>query len=102
MNKQNTKQTNGSISPVAAAITGAVVGAGMAVAGAMIMKDEKNREKVKDMLDNAKGQATKHLEKMHNSANGKKAEIESKAVEGKKTIKKEVTKTKKSAPTKSK
>jgi hypothetical protein len=90
------KSQNNSINPVA----GAVVGAGMAVAGAMLLKDEKNREKVKDLLENAKGQATQHLEKLQSKANEKKGEVKTKAIEGKKTVKNKAAKVKKSPKSK--
>lgn len=44
----------GGFNPVVAAATGAIVGAGVAIAGAVAMKDKKNREKVKEVFNEAK------------------------------------------------
>lgn len=100
MTKQNNKQTQGSINPMAAAITGAVVGAGVAAAGAMALKDDKNRAKVKNMIDAVKTHATDHLDKMQTVADEKTSEMKGKAIEGKKAVKKEVSKTQKTNSTK--
>ena len=42
------------INPMVAAVAGAVVGAGVAVAGTLILKDKKNQEKVKKVLKDVK------------------------------------------------
>jgi hypothetical protein len=64
------KQDNekGGINPVAAAVTGAVIGAGVVAAGAVAiaLKDEKNRKKVKQTLTNVKKQAVNYMEDMEN------------------------------------
>lgn len=49
-NQKKQEEGQKGVSPVAAAIAGAVVGAGVAVAGAMVMKDEKTQAKVKEVL----------------------------------------------------
>jgi gas vesicle protein len=81
------KQENVSISPAAAAVTGAVVGAGIALAGAAMLKDEKNRKKVKDVLSNVKSHAVDYMENIQKSADDKKGEIQDKLEDGKKEIK---------------
>ncbi len=48
--KQN--EDKGGINPVVAMATGAIVGAGVAVAGAVALSDKKNRDKVKVVLSN--------------------------------------------------
>lgn len=58
--KQNEKKDG--FNPVVAAVTGAVVGAGVAIAGAVALRDEKNREKVKDVLTSAKDRAGDYME----------------------------------------
>lgn len=63
------------VSPVAAAVTGAVVGAGVAVAGAVALKDKKNREKVKEVLTTVKEQAMNYIEDIQTTANQKKEEM---------------------------
>lgn len=50
------------VSPIAAAVTGAVVGAGVAVVGVKAMEDEKTREKVKQVLENARDQAVQYVQ----------------------------------------
>ena len=54
------------VNPIAAAVAGAVVGAGIAVAG-VTLTNEKNREKVKKAATNVKDQTMKYVE-------GKKSE----------------------------
>lgn len=87
-NKQD--ETKGSVNPVVAAVTGAVVGAGIAVAGAVALKDEKNREKVKEVLSNVKDQAMEYMEGMQKTAEDKKGEIEGKLTKGEEEVKKVV------------
>jgi hypothetical protein len=41
--------------------TGAVVGAGVALAGATVLKDEKNRKRMKNLFTDVKEQALDHL-----------------------------------------
>ena len=47
---------NNTLGSVAAGITGAVVGAGLAVAGAVALKDNKTKVKVKNLLSIVKDQ----------------------------------------------
>jgi hypothetical protein len=61
--KNDTSNKHG-INPIAVGITGAVIGAGFAVGGAVALRDKKNREKVKKVLGNAKDQAMNYLEDM--------------------------------------
>ncbi|MCX6731261.1 MAG: hypothetical protein NTZ55_05420 [Candidatus Roizmanbacteria bacterium] len=63
------------INPVIVAVAGAVVGAGIAVAG-VVLSDEKNREKIKETAGNLKKQAE-----------DKKREIEKRILEDKKKVK---------------
>ncbi len=72
----NKKQN--SVNPVAAAVAGAVVGAGVAIAGAIALKDEKNRKKVQEVLKDAKDQASGHIKTMQGEAKEKTAEIKEK------------------------
>ncbi len=71
------KKQNG-VNPVAAAVAGAVVGAGVAIAGAIALKDEKNRKKVQEVLKDTKDQASKHMKTMQGEAKEKTAEIKEK------------------------
>jgi hypothetical protein len=43
-------KTKSRVNPVVAAVTGVIVGAGIAVAGAVAFNDQKNRNKVKKVL----------------------------------------------------
>lgn len=60
-----------------AAVTGAVVGAGVAVVGTMALKDQKNRDKVRQALKNVKDLVEENMEK-----------AEKKVVIGKRKVKK--------------
>jgi uncharacterized membrane-anchored protein YhcB (DUF1043 family) len=64
------------INPVAAAVTGAVIGAGVAVAGAIALKDEKNQTKVKKALHEAKEQATDYMAEIKKTVGDKEILIE--------------------------
>lgn len=94
--KKNEEDKRNSINQVTAAITGAVVGAGIAVAGAVVMSDKKNREKVEKVLSNAKDQAINYVKDIQNSAENKKNMIGKELVKDKKMAKKVVDTTKKS------
>ncbi len=74
------KQTevHGGMSPVVLAVTGAVIGAGIAVAGvgAVALKDESNRQKVKKVLDAAKDQAVEYIGDVQKQVHDKKVAVE--------------------------
>lgn len=53
MNKQEEKELGAKVNPVMIAVAGAVVGAGIAVAG-VALSDEKNREKITKTATNVK------------------------------------------------
>lgn len=59
-NTQEKKSTN----PLKTALTGAVVGAGITVAGTMLLKDEKRRKKMKKVLNQVKDQGVEYLKDM--------------------------------------
>lgn len=67
------------INPVAVAVTGAVVGIGLAVAGAVVLSNEKNREKVKDAFADAKKHTQDYVGDIQHRAEDKKNEVEKKA-----------------------
>lgn len=60
----NSKQKKKGKFSLIAGITGAIVGAGAAIAGALALKDKKNRNKVKKVLTNAKNQAENYVKKI--------------------------------------
>ncbi len=99
-NKNKPDEKNNGISPVTAAVAGAVVGAGIAVAGAVALQDENNRVKVKKVLGNVKKQATDYVEGVQKQVQEKKNEIEEKITEGKEKIEKAAEAAKKSLDSK--
>jgi hypothetical protein len=93
---KNSKQTKKrGVGSIFAAVTGAVVGAGVAVTGAIFMKDKKNRDKVKKVLSNAKNQAVDYIEKIEKEAKKDTATVKKKIVATKKNVNKKVKKIKK-------
>ncbi len=57
--KDSTEKTN----PVVSTVAGAVVGAGIGVTGALILRDKKNREMVKEVLTQFKDSVTGYTER---------------------------------------
>lgn len=76
-NQKKQNEGKNGINPVVAAVAGAVVGAGIAVAG-VALADEKNREKVKEVVTKAKNQTIGYVEDMQKQAQAKKREGEEK------------------------
>lgn len=62
--QNNKKQNTGAVgfNPVVVAVTGAVVGAGIAVAG-VVLSDKKNRDTIQKTVGNAKDQVEEKLTK---------------------------------------
>lgn len=83
------------VRPVVAAVTGAVIGAGVAIAGAAVMKDEKNREKAKKALNSVKGKAAEYIEDLQKQTQDQKAKAEDKLAESKKLLENTVSNGKK-------
>lgn len=54
--KKKIQNSGSGVNPVMAAVAGVVVGAGIAVAGAVVMSDKKNQAKVKEVANNLKDQ----------------------------------------------
>jgi hypothetical protein len=75
---KKTKQKRG-ISPTAAAIAGAVVGVGVAAAGAIALSNKSNQKKMKGVYDKAKSKITGFVDNFNN----KKEMVEEKVAEGK-------------------
>lgn len=57
-------ERNSGVNSVAAAVTGAFVGAGVAVAATLALKNEKNQKKVKAVLSDIKEHAEEAIEKL--------------------------------------
>lgn len=61
--KDQVKRKSG-FNPVAAAVTGAIVGAGIAIAGTVALENKNNREKIKQVFSDVKDQAVGYMKKM--------------------------------------
>lgn len=73
---------NEGVNPIVAAITGAIIGATVGVIGALALKNEKNRGKVREILTNIKNQTVGYMEGMKKEVQGKKSEIKEKIIKG--------------------
>lgn len=58
---KNTNQQEPGISPIVTGVAGSVIGAGVAVAATVALRDEKTRKKVKKVLMDAKDQIAEHV-----------------------------------------
>lgn len=81
------KQDKGkmSVNVLAAAVTGVVIGAGIAATG-VILADEKNRDKVKKTLLDVKNQVVEYAEGVKDQVVEKKKEIEREFAENKEKV----------------
>jgi len=79
------EKSNG-VNPVTAGVVGAVVGAGIAIAGAVALSDEENRDKVKAVLADVKEKAANYVEEVKQNVEDTKTGIEDKVTEGKEKI----------------
>lgn len=87
---QKKKGKNNSVGTAFAAMTGAVIGVGMAVAGAVVMKDKKNQAKVKKVFTDVKNQAADYMGKIEKEIKKDKKIIDKKTATAQKNIKKTV------------
>ena len=72
VNKKTQNKEKVGVNPIVAGVTGAVIGA---VAGAaVVLNDEKNREKVKDVLMNVKDQALSYIEDIQKQVQSRQSE----------------------------
>jgi hypothetical protein len=81
---------NSGNNPLTAMLTGLVIGAGIAVVGTVMLRDKKNRQKVKEMLYKVKNQAMGYMERKQKQLQDKKKVLVKKATIGKEKIKKAV------------
>jgi len=82
LNKQTVKK--GRTNSAVAGITGAVIGFGIAVAGAaVVLNDKNNRKKVRGVLTNIKGQVMNYMKDVQRKTDKKEKEIEEKLVDSK-------------------
>lgn len=80
------------------AVAGAVVGAGVVIAGAIAMSDKKNQKKVNDVLTKTKTlvkdysrDVQKRMNVAKNDVQDAKSEVNAKLVNGKETVKRAAT-----------
>ena len=71
------------INPVIAGAAGVVIGAGVAIAGAVALKDEKNRAKVKEIFNKMKDQTSEAPQDTRTSAIKIKSQIQDKTPDSK-------------------
>ena len=88
-------QKNAGVNPVAVAVAGAVVGAGIAVAG-VLLSDEKNREKIAHVATTVKNDVTEYVEKTQKQIEAEKKILEKRMLADKIKVKKVVASAKES------
>lgn len=81
---------------VAAAVTGAVVGAGIGVAGAVVMSDKNNREKMGKVFIGVRDQAVGYVTNIQKNAEDKKEVIKKEFAKDEKKVQKVIKIAKKS------
>lgn len=85
MTNKNQKQT------VVAAVTGAIVGAGVVAAGIVAMRNNKNRAKAKEIVNKVKAKASDYMKTAKDQADDGKTKLKqtaAAAMESKKKVKK--------------
>lgn len=82
------KEKRQGINPVFAAVTGALIGASVAITGALTFKDKKNRDKAKKVLIDVKNKSQDFLKKAEDLLKEEETELKPKIVKAKKKIKK--------------
>lgn len=80
---------SGGVNPMVVAVAGAVVGAGIAVAG-VALSDEKNREKVMKVASDVKDDVINYVEHTQKQAETKKTELEKRILADKEKVQKVV------------
>jgi hypothetical protein len=88
--QKTTVEDSGVVNTVVAAVTGTVVGVGVA-AGIVAMKNDKNKAKAKEVIDEVKAKASAYMKTAQDQADDGKAKLEQTAAVAKDS-KKEVKK----------
>lgn len=84
---QKDEKNHQQIHPVAAALTGVVIGASAVTVGVVALRDEKNRQKVKKAIDTVKDQAAEYMDTVQERMKTAKKIIEPKLItKGAKTV----------------
>lgn len=68
-------------SPATTAIAGAVIGAGVAIVGA-VLKNKEAREKIKEVITNVKDQTSEYIQSMQKQVEDTQDSLEQKVSEG--------------------
>lgn len=89
------EQKKAQVNALTAVVTGAVIGAGVAIAGVVALADEKNRKRVKNTLSMLKDKALNFVDEATQEANVAKDMAEEKVLEGKSKTKKVISDVKK-------
>lgn len=87
----NSKQTKeeekkSGFSPVIAAVAGAVVGVGVAIAGAVALADKENKQKVDDAIANTKDKAKGIIKDVQAQVEDKQNQVEKKVSQEKEMV----------------
>ena len=83
--KQTSEKTD--INPIVAGVTGAVIGAGVAIAGAALLGDEKKRIKAKKILSNVRDGAVNYVRDLENQIRAQEGVVEEKLAKSAKKVK---------------
>ena len=83
------------VNALTAVVTGAVIGAGVAIAGVVALADEKNRKRVKNTLTMLKDKALNYVDEVAQGTDNAKDMVEEKISESKSKTKKVVNNVKK-------
>lgn len=73
--KSEQNESGTGVGTVIAAVTGVVVGAGVAVAGAVALSDKKNREKIKHVFTDVKNQAVGYIDGLQKKTQNEKGKV---------------------------
>ena len=93
--KQKEDKGQDGMNPIVAGATGAVIGLGIAVAGAaVVLNDKKNRGKVKEALISAKDEALSYVKDIQKKTQDKKSKVKKVITQDAKKAKKTVQKKK--------
>jgi len=86
--EENQEKDQTKSSSLANIAKGAMIGAGIAVAGAAVLRNEKNRAKLKTAVENAKNRVNGYLDQVDDEVDDQANELNQKIGEVKKTVKK--------------
>jgi|GEM_PF-2279134 len=94
---QENKKDDKGVSAVIAGVAGAVIGASAAIVASVALKDEKNREKVKEVIATVKEHVADYADEAQKEMNQQKTKAEKMLEIDKNAVEKEVKEVKKAA-----